>query len=92
MISKTEVGARISSLRRKAALSQAAFSELLNVSPQAVSKWETGLSLPDIETLLNMSWIFKVSINSILEGGDGIEEAMGSDREIIFFLFKEGCH
>ena len=45
MISKTEVGARISSLRRKAALSQAAFSELLNVSPQAVSKWETGLSL-----------------------------------------------
>ncbi len=84
MISKTEVGARISSLRRKAALSQAAFSELLNVSPQAVSKWETGLSLPDIETLLNMSWIFKVSINSILEGGDGIEEAMGSDREIIF--------
>ncbi|HJA93019.1 MAG TPA: helix-turn-helix domain-containing protein [Candidatus Eisenbergiella merdipullorum] len=45
MIDKTEVGTRITYLRKKYGFSQARFSELLNVSPQAVSKWETGGSL-----------------------------------------------
>ena len=42
MINKLEVGKRISRLRKKEGYSQAEFSELLNVTPQAVSKWETG--------------------------------------------------
>ena len=84
MINKTDVGTRISCLRKKAGLSQAKFSELLNVSPQAVSKWETGVSLPDIDMLLNMSWMFKTSINSILEGDDYIEGEAGVDRGFLF--------
>lgn len=41
MINKAEVGKRIASLRSKLGYSQAAFAEKLNISPQAVSKWET---------------------------------------------------
>ncbi len=55
MINKAEVGARIGNLRKKSGYPQTEFSEIMKVSPQAVSKWETGLSLPDINTLLNMS-------------------------------------
>ena len=70
MVNKNAVGVRIASLRKREGFSQAEFSALLNVSPQAVSKWETGVCLPDIETLLNLSWIFKTTVNNILEGDD----------------------
>lgn len=83
MINKTEVGKRISSLRKNLCYSQAEFAEKLDVSTQAVSKWETGLTLPDIETLLNISWICKTSINGILEGDDFIEYDTGIDRGLL---------
>lgn len=84
MLNKIDIGIRIASMRKNSGYSQAEFSELLNVSPQAVSKWETGASLPDIETLLNMSWIWKTSINSILEGDDYIEGIADMDRGMLF--------
>ena len=95
MINKIDVGIRICSLRKKAGFSQTEFAELLNVSPQAVSKWETGGSLPDIEALLSMSWMFKTSINSILEGDGYIEETAGMGRELLFLnkiLACPECH
>ena len=55
MINKYEVGQRISGLRKNLGYSQAEFAERLNVSTQAVSKWETGASLPDVDILLNIS-------------------------------------
>ncbi|WP_195975570.1 helix-turn-helix domain-containing protein [Hydrogeniiclostridium mannosilyticum] len=84
MIDKMDVGKRLSALRKREGYSQAEFSELLNVSPQAISKWETGVSLPDIGTLLDMSWICKVSINSILEGDDYTEGIGNIGREHVF--------
>lgn len=84
MVNKTDVGKRISRLRKNLGYSQAEFAEILDVSPQAVSKWETGLTLPAIEVLLNISWICKTSINNILEGDDYIEcDVVGIDRGLL---------
>ncbi len=79
MINKTEVGHRIAAIRNQLGFSQAKFAEMLGVSTQAVSKWETGLSLPDIEVLLNLSWFAGTTINSILDGSEFIG-APGADR------------
>lgn len=68
MIHKTEVGKRISNLREKLGCTQADFAEKLDVSTQAVSKWETGLCLPSIELLLRIAWMGNVSIEYILDG------------------------
>jgi len=80
MINKTTVGNRIALLRKNLGYSQAVFAEKLNVSTQAVSKWETGATLPDIEILLNISWICKISINNILSGEEFSSECPGIDR------------
>jgi len=48
-------------------LSQADLADKMGISPQAISKWETGITLPDIEILLGLSNLFKVSINELLE-------------------------
>ena len=82
MINKTIIGNRIAAFRKALNYSQAVFAEKLNVRTQAVSKWETGIALPDIEVLLNMSWICKTSINAILEGDDYITPVGGVDRGI----------
>ena len=67
MINKVETGKRIAFLRNKLGYSQAAFAEKLGVSPQAVSKWETGQTLPDVDILLIISWMCRVTINNILD-------------------------
>ena len=53
-------------LRNKAGLSQDELAEKLFVTRQAVSRWETGETIPNVETLKMLSMLFDVSINSLL--------------------------
>jgi transcriptional regulator with XRE-family HTH domain len=68
MINMERTAARISGLRKARGMTQAELAARLMVSPQAVSKWETGQSLPDSGQLLAISELFGVTINSILTG------------------------
>ena len=54
------IGKQIASGRKEKGLSQADLAEMLFVTPQAVSKWERGESLPDIFMLAKISDIFDV--------------------------------
>ena len=53
------LGDRIASLRKEKKLSQEALGELVGVSRQAVSKWESNKALPDIQNCIAMSrhWV-----------------------------------
>ncbi len=55
MINRIYFCKRIACLRRKMSLSQSELAEHLGITSQAVSKWECGSSLPDIELLLELS-------------------------------------
>ncbi|MDR0490078.1 MAG: helix-turn-helix domain-containing protein [Oscillospiraceae bacterium] len=59
---------RIQELRKGKGLSQEQLADVLGVSRQAVSKWESGLSLPEVEKLIAMSILFEVTIDYILKG------------------------
>lgn len=59
---------RIQELRKSKGLSQEQLAETLGVSRQAVSKWESGQSMPEVEKLLAMSSLFDVSTDYILKG------------------------
>ena len=60
----------IRSLRLKNKLSQEGLGALLNVSGQAVSKWEQGITSPDISLLPTIAQCFGVTIDSLFEGMD----------------------
>lgn len=68
MIDREQIGIRIAALRKKSGLSQQALAEKLGVSPQAVSKWESGKNLPDIDLFRELAWLFHMTIDSIVEG------------------------
>ena len=53
-------------LRRKNSLSQEALAEKLDISRQAVSRWETGAAMPDAQNLLQMSKLFGVTTDFLL--------------------------
>lgn len=60
------IGKKIKKIRNKNKLTQEAFASSLNVTYQAVSKWENGKSIPDIEILNAICEKYKVDINYIL--------------------------
>ena len=60
-------------LRTKKGLSQEELAEKIYVTRQAVSRWETGETIPNIDTLKLLSKLFDVSINTLL----------GSPRELV---------
>lgn len=66
MIDYKAVGAFISELRKANGLTQMELAENLNITHQAVSKWENGITLPDTETLFALSKLFMISIDNIL--------------------------
>lgn len=54
-------------LRKSHHYTQDTLAKKLNISRQAVSKWETGTTLPDLEVLLKLSKLYGITINDILE-------------------------
>jgi len=64
--------------RRKLGLSQEQFAEQMDISRQAVSKWESGQSMPDLDKIVVMSQIFGVSTDYLLKEEETIpEEVVG---------------
>ena len=59
---------KLYTLRKKSGLSQEQLAEALNVSRQAISKWEGGKSYPDIHSLLLLSALFDVSLDQLIKG------------------------
>lgn len=64
----TTLGKRISSLRREKGLKQEDLAEKLGISAQAVSKWETEQTCPDISLLPQLAKILGVSVDELLTG------------------------
>ncbi len=67
-MNKSKVGSFIAEQRKLRSLTQKQFADMVGVTDKAVSRWETGKSYPDTETLEKISEIFEVSISDILSG------------------------
>lgn len=89
MINKIHFGKRLAGHRKRLGLSQDALSEMLFVTPQAVSKWECGAALPDLDKLLELSHLFHVSINQLLEDENllaNLTSSPADPSQVAYFL------
>jgi len=62
------LGERIKYYRKKEGLSQEALAEKLNVSRQAITKWENDNGIPDIDNLIALSRIIGITIDELVMG------------------------
>ncbi|HGM3506375.1 TPA: helix-turn-helix domain-containing protein [Clostridioides difficile] len=75
-------GKNLKRLRKERNLSQEQLSEMLNVSRQAISKWESNKTYPDIENLMLLSNIFNITLDELLlnENRDKTEDVIESSK------------
>lgn len=67
MLNLTIIGSKITKLRKGLKLTQLELAEKIFVTPQAVSKWEKGKSIPSIEVLIELTKLFNISIDYLLD-------------------------
>lgn len=74
---ETSIGEYIASLRKAKGMTQNELGDRLNVSYQAVSKWERGETLPDVGILLDLANVLGTTTDSILSAGSRAVEYKG---------------
>lgn len=77
---------KIMTLRKKCGWSQEDLADQLGISRQSVSKWESGMSIPDLEKIVKMSSLFGVSTDYLLKDeieGELPSETMATDDEVL---------
>lgn len=72
------IGSKIADLRKERKLTQKELAEKLNVSDKVVSRWETGVSLPDVEMMKKLSQALDVTIAQLY---DALDEDDGNSDE-----------
>jgi len=87
-----KMGSRIQKFRKAQGMSQEEFGSILNVSRQAISKWENGDSLPDVYNLVAIARLFHISIDELLLGTpstvfsqDIIQETKRKQKKALLF-------
>ena len=63
-----KIGKFIASCRKEVGMTQAELAEKLGISDRAVSKWETGKSMPDSGIMLELCGFLKINVNELLSG------------------------
>lgn len=70
------LGQRIKEEREKKQWTQDDLAETLNVSRQAISKWEVGSTYPDIDRLVQISNLFDITLDSLIKGDDSLKKSI----------------
>ena len=76
------ISEKISSLRKAHNLTQEALGEAVGVSPQAVSKWEKGDSLPDISVIPDLCRVLRISADTLLGNEENMTSEMYVDKAL----------
>jgi len=75
---------KLQKIRKENNITQEGLADRLNVSRQAVSKWESGTAYPDTEKLIQISKIFNVSLDELIN--DNIDKNVSKNAKKIVFM------
>ena len=82
------LGEKIREQRKQAGLSQEQLAEKLNVSRQAITKWETNKGIPDVANLIAISDEFALSLDELIKGDVAVKKKIIAAINIVISLKK----
>ena len=80
---KKQIGANIASYRKRSSMTQAGLADKLNYSDKAVSKWERGESVPDVQTLVSLAKLFGITVDALLVDPNELPENPGKIERVM---------
>ena len=87
---QVKIGKFIAACRKKENLTQMQLAEKLNITDRAISKWETGKSLPDSSVMLQLCDILGITVNDLLSGEVvSMENYQEKNDEMLIAMLKE---
>lgn len=89
MIDSKKMGRFILGKRKELGLTQQQLAEKLNVSFQAISKWETGTAFPNIEILKELAAVLEVTTDEILTGSEKEEDGLSYSKAGIDIAYTD---
>ena len=81
-MNQEKMGQLIAELRKEKKLTQEKFAEILNVDRTTISKWERGISAPDISLLQPICTVFDITVSELLNYEKGVEITSEKDNTI----------
>ena len=89
MLDSRKIGNFIMQKRKAIGMTQQQLAERLDISFQAVSKWENGTTYPGIELLSDLATVFSVTVDEILAGSDKAEEGLSYSKAGIDIAYTD---
>ena len=86
-----KIGKLIRALRKDQGLTQRQLAAAMNISEQAVSKWERGLGFPDVSLLPELSEVLGVSPETVLSGEMDANDLVGGNMKKLKFYVCPTC-
>ena len=87
---QVKIGKFIAERRKSVNLTQIQLAEMLSITDRAISKWETGKSLPDSSVMLQLCDILKITVNDLLSGEVvSMENYQEKNDEMLIEMIKE---
>ena len=87
---QVKIGKFIAACRKKENLTQMQLAEILGITDRAVSKWETGKSLPDSSIMLELCGVLKITVNDLLSGEKiSMENNNQNSEQLLLDMAKE---
>jgi len=87
-----ETGELLKALRKTKGMTQEELGDFLNVSHKTVSKWENGLGLPEISTLLILADFYKISVDDLLRGSKKKVQQSNFPNEHYSYMMQKSKH
>lgn len=84
-----KIGHFIAQKRKEIGLTQMQLAEKLDITDRAISKWETGRSLPDSSIMLDLCSILKINVNDLLNGEVIMENYNEKTEQLLLEMTKQ---
>lgn len=78
---KMQVGSNIAAYRKRAGMTQADLAQRINYTDKAVSKWERGESMPDVQTLVQLAKLYSITLDELVADPDALPENTGAVQQ-----------
>lgn len=89
MLNSIKIGSFITERRKRLGMTQQQLADKLNISFQAVSKWETGTTYPNIEVLYDLAIALGVTVDEILAGRESENEGLSYSKAGIDIAYTD---